>query len=463
MKRTIIIVALLTIIGLLPSSARQTSAQTTRPNILFLISDDHSAESLGCYGNPQVRTPHLDRLAAEGMRFANAFVTSPQCSPSRSSLITGQYAHTIGTARLHTPLRPPHQHVVGLLKAAGYFTGVYRKHHLGDDFQKELDFYADKESFTAFFARRPKDKPFFLQIGFRDPHRPYKPGAVTPPHNPAQVRVPAFLPDTPETRSEIALYYDAIARMDGEVGELLGLLREHGVAENTLVVFTADNGMPFTGAKGSLYDAGLRVPLIARWPGRIKAGQTSDALISLVDLAPTWLQAAAVSVPATVAGLMQGRSFLNLLLGGSYQERTAIYAERNWHDVLDLVRCVRTPQYKLIQNYRSEVAYEPQGAIGAVKSPAWDALVNLHQTGKLSAALARRYFQAPRPAIEFYDLKNDPDELNNLAADPAQAAAVRQLQELLSRWMQETNDFLPPPFGAIPGRAGQQALPGGKP
>lgn len=423
-----------------------------RPNILFLISDDHSALSVGSYGDPSVRTPNLDRLSRDGVRFTRAFVASPQCSPSRSSIYTGQAAHTIGTSRLHAPLRPQHTNIVDLLKAAGYFTGIYRKDHLGESFQKKLDFYGGgkdgdgRESFTSFFRKRPKDKPFFLQVGFRDPHRPYTKGAFAPAHDPSKVRVPEFLADTPETREELALYHDEIARMDKEAGELLDLLDEQGLTPNTLVVFTADNGMPFTGAKGSLYEAGINVPLIVRWPGRVKPGQVRDELISLLDLAPTWLESAAVPVPE----VMQGRSFLNLLLDRPFQQRESVYAERNWHDTLDSVRAVRDRRYKLIQNYRAEVPYQPWGAIGAVKSPAWDALVGLHKAGKLSRPLVRRFFDSPRPPIELYDLERDPGEFNNLADDPVHAPVVQRLQQLLSIWMQDTNDFLPPPLGAFP-------------
>ena len=423
-----------------------------RPNILFLISDDHSALSVGAYGNSSVRTPNLDRLSRDGVRFTNAFVTSPQCSPSRSSIYTGQYAHSTGTSRLHAPLRSQYANIIDLLKAAGYFTGAYRKVHLGEDFQKKFDFYArgkdggGKESFMAFFQQRPKDKPFFLQVGFQDPHRPYGKGAFAPAHDPHQVKVPEFLSNTSGTREDIALYHDEIARMDKEVGDLLALLEEQGLTSNTLVVFTADNGMPFTGAKGSLYEAGINVPLIVRWPDKVKAGQVRDELISLVDLAPTWLESASVAVPDR----MQGHSFLNLLMSKPYQTRESVFAERNWHDTLDLIRCVRTRQYKLIQNYRPEVAYDPSGAIGAVKSPAWDAIVSLHREGKLSAPLERRFFSQPRPHVELYDLQKDPEEFTNLAENPAYSSVANDLQKLLSAWMHETNDFLPPPFGAIP-------------
>lgn len=438
-----------------PAQQSGASVRSSQPNILFLISDDHSAISVGAYGNPSVQTPNLDRLSREGVRFTRAYVTSPQCSPSRSSIYTGQAAHSTGTSRLHTPLRPQYMTIIDLLKSANYFTGAYRKLHLGEAVQSKLDFYENSKdgsggaSFTSFFQKRPKDKPFFLQVGFRDPHRPYTKGTLSPPHDPSEVRVPGFLPDTSGTRADLALYHDEIGRMDKEIGDLLALLDEQGLTQNTLIVFTGDNGMPFTGAKGSLYEAGINVPLIVRWSGKIKPGQVHNELISLLDLAPTWLEVASVPAP----GVAQGRSFLNLLLGKSYQPREAIFAERNWHDTLDLIRCVRTDRYKLIQNYRPEVPYDPSGAIGSVKSPAWDSIVSLHNEGKLSPQLARRYFAKPRPQLELYDLQEDPEEFNNLADKAAHAQTIKNLQRLLSGWMNDTNDFLPPPLNITPSPA----------
>jgi len=423
------------------------AAPPAPPNLLFLISDDHSASDLGCYGNRVVQTPNLDRMAREGMRFENAFVASPQCSPSRSAVLTGRSPHATGTSRLHGPLRAEYPTILESLKGQGYYTGAYRKVHLGDEFQKRWDFTATaKESFATFFTQRPKDRPFYLHIGFTDPHRPYQPGAFTPPHDPAKVAVPAYLPDTPEVRRDLALYHDAIARMDGEVGQILSLLDEQGLPDNTLIIFTGDNGMAFPGSKATLYEPGVRVPLLARWPGKIRSGEVSDDLISLIDLRPTWLEAAGLkSLDA-----MEGRSFLARLLGLAYSPREAVFFERNWHDNVDLIRGVRTRQFKLIQNYRPELPYRPT-LDHAEPSLSWAAILALKQAGKLSPQFDRRFFQAPRPQVELYDLERDAWETNNLASDPAHADTVKRLQQMLSEWMLRTNDFLPPPVGAFPG------------
>ena len=410
------------------------------PNIVLLISDDHSAFSLGCYGS-NVRTPNLDKLAADGVRFTNAFVASPQCSPSRSAILTGRWPHQTGTSRLHAPLRDGHETLIDRLEAAGYHTGGFRKHHLGPAVRAQFDFFADSEDpkdFPAFFEKRPKDKPFFLWVGFTDPHRDYEPGAVTPPHDPADVKVPPFLPDTLEVRADLAMYHDEIARMDGSCGVILALLEKYGATDNTLVFFFADNGMPFPGAKGTLYDPGIRVPLIARWPaGNVTGRRVIDALVSLIDLTPTCLAVAGVAPIPNAEGI----SFEPLLTGRAKAVRGEIISERNWHDNLDLIRCVRTEEFKLIYNCRPEVPYVPIGDLR--RSPTWQAI--LARGESLTPAIAERFFRSPRPAFELFDLQADPNETTNLADDPAYAATQKDLEARLSKWMEETNDFLPPP------------------
>jgi N-sulfoglucosamine sulfohydrolase len=435
--------------GALMSYARFAAAMRTpakpegtpaRPNFLFLVSDDQSVPDLGCYGNSAIHTPNLDAMAGEGMRFESGFVTSPSCSPSRSSIVTGRSAHATGTARLHAPLPANQKTFLEGLKSQGYFTGAFRKVHLGDGFWKRWDFEGRHKEFSTFFDARPKDRPFFLHVGFHDPHRPYWPHEYSPPHDPTKVPVPGFLPDTLAVRKDLAHYYDEIARMDRNVGKILALLERDKLAENTLVIFTSDNGLPFPGAKGTLYDPGLHVPMIARWPGVIKPGRVSSHLISLIDLAPTWLEAAGLPVPE----IMEGRSFLPLLQEKDYKPREAIYAERNYHTHLDLIRCVRTHQYKLIQNFLPERPYRPTSDLA--RSPSWHSIQELRQQAQLNPDIERRLFTKPRPKTEFYDLAQDPGETRNLAEEPASAETVKQLQLRLSHWMVRTNDFLPPPI-----------------
>jgi len=426
------------------SSGLALSAQTAAappPNIVFLISDDHTAADLGCYGNSHIRTPHLDRLAREGVRFANCFVASSQCSPNRSALFTGCAPHTTSTSRLHTPMPPWEPSFLEQLKERGYFTGGFRKVHQGNEFNARFDFYtANKNArFETFFDKVPTGKPFFLHIGFTDPHRPYVQGAVTPPHDPAKVRLPRFLPDSPAIRADLVMYHDFISRMDAECGQLLALLETRGLANNTVVFFTGDNGMPFPGAKGTCYDPGIHVPLIVKWPGVTTAGTVEQKLISHCDLPPTWVEIAGLAVTKK----MQGRSMMPLLRGGAHQGREAVFSERNWHDNFDPIRSVRTARYKLIFNAAPHFPYRP--AWDLEQSPSWASYLDLGKKGAL-APQHLRLLRPARPIVEMYDLRADPDEFNNIVDDPAHAEAKLELLKRLSEWMHQTYDYLPPAF-----------------
>ena len=417
------------------------AGRTRPPNFVFLISDDQSYSGATCDGNRAVHTPNIDRMAREGLRFTRGFAPSPSCSPSRSAILTGESPHETGTSRFRSPMPPAQKTILEYLKPSHYYTAAFKKVHQGAAFWYRWDFKGLHRPIRTFFEARPKDRPFFLHIGYHDPHRPYLPGERYPEKNPrSSVEVPSFLPDTPAVRKDIAHYYEAIERLDVKVGHLLELLEKYELAEDTLVIFTSDQGMAFPGAKGTLYDPALHVPLIARWPGKIKPGRESSDLVSLIDLPPTWLQAAGLPVPEA----MDGKSFLPLLMGRSFQPREALFAERNFHTHLDLIRCVRTSRYKLIQNYLPEVPYRPLSDIA--RSPSWRSIDTLEHQGKLSRNLVERYFREPRPPEEFYDLQNDPWEMNNLASDPKHKVELLHLQQLLSRWMIKTHDFLPPPI-----------------
>lgn len=422
------------------SALSQTSGRL--PNIVFLISDDHSAPDLGCYGNTTVRTPNLDRLAREGCRYDRCYVSSPQCSPNRSSIFTSQYPHTTSTSRLHTPMPSWQPSFLEPLKEKGYFAGAFRKVHQGADFDKRWNFYGDaKTSFEKFFDAAPSGKPFFLHVGFTDPHRPYKPGAFQPAHDPAKVQIPKWLPDTKDIRQDIADYYDAIARMDAEAGQILKLLADRGLAENTLVVFTGDNGMPFPPrAKGTLYESGIRVPLLARWPGRIQAGSNSAKLVAHIDLPVTWLAAANIPKPDRMLGI----DFLT-------SERKEIFSERNWHDNFDLCRCIRTDRYKLIYNGLPSLPYRPIGDLAA--SPTWASFTTLAGQGRLNRSQAQA-MALSRPMLELYDLQSDAEELTNLIDRPEHASIQEDLLRRLGSWMDNTYDFLPPPFREFPAGSG---------
>ncbi|MBP7143391.1 MAG: sulfatase-like hydrolase/transferase, partial [Opitutaceae bacterium] len=250
--------------------------------------------------------------------------------------------------------------------------------------------------------------------------------------------MPPFLPDTPALRADLALHYDAIHRLDRDCNEVLRQLDESGRAQDTLVVFLSDHGMPYPRAKATLYEAGINVPLIVRWPGNISPGQVTSELVSSVDLPATWLDLAREApLPA-----MEGRGLLSLFTGRPHTPRQYVYAERNWHDTWEPTRAIVSRQHALICNCRPEVSY--RGSLDHVSAPVWKILESEHTAGRLPPPLAEM-FHSPRPVVELYDLANDPHELVNLAGDPAHATIADTLLSELDRWMRSTNDFLPPP------------------
>jgi N-sulfoglucosamine sulfohydrolase len=446
--------------SLLTSSA---AAPPPRPNIILFIADDMAFDDCGAYGNARVRTPHLDRLAREGMRFDRAFVTASSCSPSRASIITGRYPHATGAKELHWPLPDDQVTFVEQLKAAGYWTAAAGKWHLGDSAKKRFDVVHEadpagfqlptgKEAGSAKMVtekdesgcaewvptlrERPKDKPFFLWLAALDPHRDYEANIIPQPHRPEDVRVPPYLPDAPDTRRDLALYYDEITRLDSFVGRVLDELTSQGVADNTVVVFLSDNGMAFPRAKTTVLDSGIKTPLLVRWPAKVKPGTACGSLVSSVDLAPTFLELAGLKSLAS----FQGVSFAKLLTSPTATVREHIFAEHNWHDYAAHERGVRDTRFKYIRNSRPEFNRNPPA--DAVRGLTFVEMRRLRDAGKLTPAQSD-VFVKPRPAEELYDTLNDPQELTNLAADPKHARELRRLRAALDRWIAETDDVMP--------------------
>ena len=410
------------------------SAAEKRPNIIVFLGDDIGWKDYGCYGNDAVRTPNIDGLARRGMRFDNAFLTTSSCSPSRISILTGKFPHQTGAEDLHMPLPKDQKFVSSYLREKGYFAGHMRKTHYGPEGIKQFDWYS--KSFAGFpdFLDQAGERPFFMWVGFRDAHRPYAPGAVTPPHDPARVTVPSYLADTPETRADLALYYDEISRMDENIGAMVLELKNRKRFRNTLVVFLGDNGAPFPRAKGTAYDAGIATPLVMCWPAKINRQEQTSGLTSVIDLAPTFLDAAGIPVPEN----MEGRSLMPVLRNSNVPGREFVFAERNWHNADEHIRCIRTAEFKLIRNaYLDKPFGHPADCS---RSPSWLSLLNMKQQGKLTPLQATT-FAAPRPEWELYDVKNDPDEAKNLAKSPKFASELARLQQTLEQWQTSTNDF----------------------
>jgi arylsulfatase A-like enzyme len=283
---------------------------------------------------------------------------------------------------------------------------------------------------------RPKDKPFFLWLASLDPHRDYQPNTIPEPHRPEDVTVPTYLPDTPEVRADLALYYDEIGRLDHYVGEVLDELDRQEIAEDTLVLFLSDNGRPFPRGKTTIYDSGVKTPFLVRWPGHVEPGSHSSSLVSAIDIAPTFLKLAGLEPGPT----FQGIDFSPLFKDPSVKVRDMIFAERNWHDYAARARAVRTERFAYIRNDLPDRPLTPPA--DAVRSPTFQAMRRLRDEGKLTAPQLAP-FVTPRPAEELYDLEADPDELHNLAGDPKYRAEQDRLRQALTSWSQETNDDPP--------------------
>ena len=454
------------------------AADAKRPNILFILSDDHTAAHLGCYGDSTVKTPNLDRFAGEGIRFTKMFTVAPQCVPSRAGYMTGRSAVSVRMTRFNSPL--PREIVTlpeVLRKEAGYFTGICRRSfHLDGPgpnrmgpvtkevyeenllmtFDDRVDFLdrnspraQTKAKVTEFLEKVPGGKPWFFWVNFNDPHHPWDKDAIDPPYDPASIKLPPHLPDLPGVRSDLAAYYAEIARADEEFQIVLDAVKSKGGLENTLVIFAGDNGHAFPHGKGSLYDPGLNVPLLMRWAGTIKPGQVSDVLVSGEDIAPTCLEAAGVTPPAT----MTGRRLLPLLKGEKFTPRKIVFAERGVHGTsnftektrssgYDLARCARDGRYKYIYNCTPWMPYSPVDSAGG---PGWKQMVAAHDAGTLAAPLDKTYFTSPRPIFELYDLETDPGELNNLAGKPEFKEAEARLRHALIEKMILDWDYLPLP------------------
>lgn len=436
-------------------------------NVLVILSDDHSAPHLGCYGNSEIKTPHIDAFAKTAIRFDRAYVTCPQCVPSRASIMTGRSPVAIGMTRFSAPLPAEVVTWLEVLRKKGYFTGVAgRQYHLDGasnpetnailvkhklrTFPERLDFVktagvGDKcvEQFREFLDAVPKDKPFALQLCFSDPHRVYDAPKV---HDPKTLTLPKHYPDTEKVRADFAAYYDEIARFDGHFQHVLDELEKRKLAGNTLVLFQGDNGAAQWRGKGTLYEFGIRVPLLVRWPGMAKGGTHRDELISGEDLAPTLLEVCGEKPLKE----MTGKSFAPLLRGEKFAGRSFVFAERGAHgqglpgqsSAFDLGRVVVSKSHKLIYNATFHLPYH---GVDFGQSDMFKEVRELAQANKLAEPLNRLYDGRPRAMIEVFDLTQDPSEFVNLAGKPDIADVEKELRAALLEWMILERDFLPLP------------------
>lgn len=405
-----------------------------RPNVVWIIADDLSPE-LGCYGYSGVATPNIDRLASQGTRFTLAFATAPVCSSSRTAFQTGQYQTTVGGHHHDTRVKPELPKtiptVTGLMRDAGYFVsnGIGLANPTKKRAKSHLNFvYKDSEFFDGHdWTQRAKGQPFFAQIQIKEPHR----GFVSREHDYSDAAIPPYYPDHPITRADWGNYLASVEVLDRRVGEVLSRLENEGLAENTLVFFFGDHGRPHVRDKQWLYDGGLRIPLIVRWPSKAAPNGVDDRLVSMLDLMPTTLAAAGVQVPNDVK-LMGGDLF-----DDDWKGHEQLFAARDrCGEAADRIRSVRTRDFKYIRNFHPERPYLQHSSYKKLSYPVETLMKVLHADGKWDSLM----MQKTRPAEELYDLSADPNEMRNLADDPKYSERLRSLRIQVDDWVTETND-----------------------
>ncbi len=411
-----------------------------QPNLLFIIADDCTHRDIGCYGG-QALTPNIDQLAKEGMRFTQCFQAAPMCSPTRHNIYTGLYPVKSGAYPNHTFVKDGTKSVVHYLKPHGYRVALSGKKHIApqDVFPFEMSGVKNNPDMDAveelFVQSKDAGTPFCLFACSNEPHEPYTMGDPSK-YDADKITLPANFVDTPETRAEYVKYLAEISYYDWQVGECLRLLEKHGHADNTLVLVVSEQGSSFPFAKWTCYDAGLQSALIARWPGKIAADTTSNAMVEYVDVLPTFLHAAGVKRP----DVLDGRSFLPVLTGKETHHKDFVFGLMTTRGILNGsdhfgIRSVRSGKYKYIVNLTPEVAFS-NVAMKDAPFRSWQAKA---AAGDAAAAEIVRRFQH-RPAEELYDVTTDKLEWKNLADDPKLADIKAELKNQLAMWMTAQGD-----------------------
>jgi len=437
-----------------------------RPNIVLMVSDDHGRETLGCYGSSVIKTPHLDSLAQNGVRFTNAFCTTASCAASRSTILTGLHNHATGTyghthGAHHFSCIDTVRALPAMLKEGGYRTGRVGKKHYAPENLFPFDWGPVDETFGRDDVRMSEacrefvrdEDPFFLYWcsynphrggrlddhplqpdGFGNPPTPY-PGDEEQPYSEDEVVVPSFLSDLPEVRAELAQYYQSISRLDRGVGRLLSVLEEEGKLANTVILYISDNGAAFPEAKTTLYEPGMNLPCIVRSPFHNKRGTPCDGLITWADITPTVLDFAGLPHESDS---FHGRSFTRIIDQASPEDwREEIFASHTFHEITNYypMRVVRTKRHKFNWNVAWKLDYS--FAADLWSSASWQAALreDLEQFGTRTVDA---YIHRPR--FELYDLETDPDEVVNLATQPEHEDMVEAFVQKLRTFQEDTHD-----------------------
>ncbi|HBY58467.1 MAG TPA: hypothetical protein DEH78_01510, partial [Solibacterales bacterium] len=420
--------------------------RSSRPNIILYLSDDHGWNLAGCYGQAAIQTPNLDALAKQGMRFTSAFAGSSTCSPSRAILYTGLHSARNGLKGNHTACRPGVRSIAHYLRDQGYRVVLANKVHVGPkevfDFEYvkatlppvpgRLRRYREEgldttviDSLLADHARSRREQPLCLICADNGPHVVWEKNRI---YRPDAVPLPPVTIDTPMTRAAMANYFQDITTTDQRLGEVMASARKHGFEENTMFLYTSDQGPEWPHSKWTVYDSGLRVPFVVRWPKQVRANSVTDAMISFTDVTPTLVEAAGGS-PA--AGL-DGSSFLDVLYGKRKEFRTEIYASHTGDGDMNRFpqRCVRDLRYKYILNLHPDrkwtTHYTLVNGIPESHKDLYDTWLERARTDASAAKLIEKLER--HPAEELYDTERDPWELNNLAAETAMAPVIARLR-----------------------------------
>ena len=409
------------------------------PNLLLIIADDCTYRDLGVYGG-QAKTPHLERLAGEGMKFTRCFQAAPMCSPTRHCLYTGLYPVKSGAYPNHTMAYDWVKSIAHYLQDAGYTTHLSGKTHINPKsvfpFQYSGDNNPDPAAFDAVLKGSAQSgKPFLFIAASNEPHSPWNKGDPSQ-YPPASLKLPPVLVDSPDTRADFAKYLAEITFFDSQVGELVGLLDRSPLRDNTLVIVLREQGNSFPFAKWTCYDVGLASGCITRWPGKVKAGSVSDALIEYVDVTPTFLEAAGVARPA----ILNGRSFVPVLTGAATAHKTHVFGLQTTRGIINGsdhygIRSVRDTRYRYIHNLTPEVKFQN----AATKEPTFKTWEKMAAAGDANAQRLVHDYQH-RPAEELFDCEADPWNRTNLATDPKFAAQLASLRAQLDGWMKLQGD-----------------------
>lgn len=414
----------------------------TEPNIVIFLADDLNYCDIGCYGNPDVKTPAIDRLATQGMRFTRAYTATAMCGPTRMQLYTGIYPVRSGGFPNHSRVKDGTKSIVHHLADQGYRVALSNKGHVGpkESFPFEIIKGMDVEGWREFMTR-DRNQPFCIAVCSSQPHEPWNQGDASL-YEPDQITVPAFMFDNQETREALCRYYGEVTYLDQELDSCLKILETEQLEQNTIVLFSSEQGAGVPNSKWTCYDLGLRVALVARWPGMIKAGSTTNAMVNYVDIVPTLLDILDCD-PRQYD--FDGTSFKDVLLGKSdVHNRLAfgVHTQTNAIGAPDTgypVRSVRNERYKYIVNENSDEMFSDHIVVADPERFFFSWREAADGGNEHAKALVDKYLFRPRE--ELYDLEQDPYELNNLIAVSSHSATVAELKHELKKWMAQQGDL----------------------